>query len=131
MELKDLVGKHWLTAADMDENSIKAFGDKYAPANCMNFVLDGKTYTAVEDPDDGYRSSMLEIFESDFDVANKFQATEVLASMQSGDSDILEIRDTATGKIVLTVGTDYSDDYYPSFVRDWIPENLKVNQGVS
>lgn len=31
------------------------------------------------------------------------------------------------GQIVLTLGTENTDDYYPSFVCDWQPENLADN----
>ena len=42
-------------------------------------------------------------------------------------TDILELIDVVTGKLVLEVGTDYSDDYYPSFVANFNPEAMALN----
>jgi hypothetical protein len=33
------------------------------------------------------------------------------------------------GLVILEVGTDNNDDYYPSFVSSWKPENMAVNRG--
>jgi hypothetical protein len=99
----------------------------------VRFVLDGKTYVAVQDPGDGYRSSMEKFFVSDDMVSNAFQATEVMATKRgSPDSytvnDTLELYDIANWKLVLSVGTDNTDDY-PQWVGEWIPENLHLNDG--
>jgi hypothetical protein len=32
------------------------------------------------------------------------------------------------GKLVLEVGTDFSEDYYPSFLSVFYPENLPANE---
>jgi hypothetical protein len=55
-------------------------------------------------------------------VANTFPAVRVLARMGSdghyGTCDILQLIDVANGMIILEVGTENSDDYYPSFVAN-------------
>jgi hypothetical protein len=134
VDLDSLVGKHWLTAVDMLNETVKKYGYDEA-CETLRFVLDGKTYVAVQDPGDGYRSSMEKFFVSDDVVSNAFQATEVIATKR-GDgpdsytvNDTLELRDIANGKLVLSVGTDNTDDYYPSWVGEWIPENLHLNDG--
>jgi hypothetical protein len=133
MELSDLVGKHVLTGCDMSNLKVKeTWGDGYEDCSVINFVLDGKTYQAIEDPSDGYRSSMSEIKESDETVKNTFQGHEVLAQMRGkgqwgSECDILDLVDVVTGKVVLSVGTDNTDDYYPSFEAVFTPENLAAN----
>jgi len=132
MELSDLVGLHELSGVDFATETLLQYGTHYEDCQLVNFVLDGKTYTAVEDPNDGYRSSMAEIKVTDFKVANTFEPVQVVGMMRvgrfQGDYDVLDLVDVKTGKIVLSVGTDHTDDYYPTFVSDWQPENLVLNE---
>lgn len=130
MELENLVGKHMLSGVDYSEESLHLDYEKsWGFAGCTNFVLDGVTYTAVEDGDDGYRSHMGELLITPY-VPNSFPAIEVVCSMsEDKDHDILECRDTANGKLVLEIGTDYSDSYYPCFVGNFQPENMSINEG--
>jgi hypothetical protein len=132
MELKDLVGKHILSGVDMNNESIKQWGNYFEDCQVINFVLDGITYTAIEDPDDGYRSTMRKIVTSDKVVSNIFAGQEVLAKMRENDryqeNDILDLVDVVTGKIVLSVGTGNTNDYYPYWVAEFTPENMGVNE---
>jgi hypothetical protein len=129
MELKDLVGLHKLSGVDMSNESIKAeWGDSFEDCQVINFILDRKTYTAIEDPSDGYRSSMQEVKESKVVVKNKFAPVKVMGVMRPDNSDdVIDFFDVKTGKIVLSVGTDDLDDYYPSFVAEFTPENMAIN----
>ena len=43
----------------------------------------------------------------------------------------LELLDCKTGKTVLEVGTENTDDYYPCFVANWSPENMACNQSAN
>lgn len=125
MELKDLVGQHELSGVDMVE-----LAGSYGPASVCRFVLDGKIYTVTEDESDGYRSSMQDIVEGGEPVVNLFEPQKVLCSMDEPGTDrdeILSIRDVVTGKIVLSVGTSATDDYYPSFIANFQPENMACN----
>ena len=56
MNLLDLVGIHIMTG--IETGTVKIKGQWYSKDNCnyVKFKLDGITYMAVEDPDDGYRS---------------------------------------------------------------------------
>jgi len=131
MELKELVGKHILTGVDFE--TIQLPEDAWEPeAQGINFVLDGKTYTAIEDPEDGYRSCMEKIFVSDKKIKNTFEAVEVVGSMKpEGDYEVnetIQFIDTKNGKLVLEVGTDNIDDYYPYFVANFTPENIHYNE---
>ena len=127
--LEDLIGLHKLSGVDYSTETIKTYSDSDELANAINFVLDGITYTAIEDDNDGYRSAMQQIYVSRFKVTNKFKPVKVVGMMRPAyGCDILDLVDIQTGKIVLSVGTDHSDNYYPSFVYEWKPENLCLNQ---
>jgi len=132
VELKDLVGEHVLDAVDFSNEQVKIYGDEFEPCQVMRFRLDGKVYTALEDPGDGYRSSMRDLFVGEHAMTNVFTPTRVLAvhrttGMYSGQDDVLELRDMGTGKVIVEVGTDNVDDYYPAFVANFAPENMTAN----
>ena len=134
MELNDLVGIHTLTGVDI--NSVRVdtwgFGD-FETTETISFTLDGVTYTAVEDPNDGYRSCMKKLFVGG-EVQNKFAPVIVKAGMKKknkhddDDPDILELVDAFTKEVILSVGTSYSDSYYPTFVCNFQPEKMCVNK---
>lgn len=136
MELKDLVGVHILTGVDTrnipieDGDSSKYFGVENSAT--INFVLDDTMYTVIEDPEDGYRSSMKEIIVSTGTIDNSFQPVAVFAVMRFSNyrnsCEILDIYDLKSGKLILSAGTDRSDDYYPTFVYGWTPENMWINK---
>lgn len=130
MELKDLVGEHELSG--LDTFIKKATETYYDDANGYRFVLDGVTYCAIEDPEDGYRSSLGSLEISTEAVDYNFPAQKVVGKMRSDDeyarNDVIEFYDAITNKLVLAVGTDNWDDYYPCCVMEWHPENLAINQ---
>jgi len=132
MELTELVGKHLLSGIDI---TIEETSDRYYTdtANVVLFILDGITYKAVEDPSDGYRSYLKELIISNEKVSNIFPPQEVVGKMKDNEkysiNDTIQFFDTTTGKVVLEVGTDNTDDYYPYCVIYWNPENLAINIG--
>lgn len=136
-ELTDLIGKRRVDAVDFDNEQVKElYGDGYEDCSVCRFRLDGVVYIAIEDPNDGYRSSMRNlIVANDVAMKNVFPSVEVLGKHRTfGDygatDDVLELVDTITGKVVLEVGTDNSDDYYPSFVASFHPENMATNADI-
>lgn len=133
VEPKSLVGSHRLSGVDEINRVYERYGE-FRDCQCINFVLDGVTYTAIENPDDGYRSSLDKIIISEDGVINTFEPIDVLVSYNesgrasySSQSNIIEFRDIVNGKIVMSIGTDNTDDYYPVFIAEWMPENLSVN----
>lgn len=129
--LESLVGQHDFGGLDFDRLPEDRWGER---RNVVRFLLDGVTYEAVEDENDGYRSALGEIQIVDTPVQNRFGPVKVDARMNPeycsyGASDILELVDIITGKPVLSIGTENSDDYYPAFVSDFQPGNMAVNQG--
>jgi hypothetical protein len=139
VELKDLVGKHVLSGVDYSHQSIEAeWGGGFEDCQVLNFILDGKGYSAIEDPEDGYRSTMRDLRVIDPAlVTNTFPPIEVVAVYKvdglgsySYKSDLLEMYDTTNGKLVLRAGTDDTDDYYPIYVAEFTPENMSTNEAV-
>lgn len=129
---EDLLGLHELSGL---ETSTEKTNDYYNDdAMVVYFVLDGITYKAKEDPDDGYRSSM-ESFEveTEYKVRNVFPPQKVFGKMRPDDydkNDTIEFFDVTTSELVLALGTDSYDDWYPCFVFNWQPENMAINKDV-
>lgn len=131
--LDQLCGEHVLDAVDTCIEKVSRYGSEFEDANAIRFRLDGAVYTAIEDPDDGYRSRMDRLFVTlDVKLANTFPPVKVLIrkkpdSPHGQSNDTLEFLDLITGKTILEVGTDNTDDYYPYFVCTFNPENMPVN----
>lgn len=125
MQLTDLVGAHKLSGVDRIEE--KPQDDwSYSIADVLRFELDGVTYGAVEDPSDGYRSSMAEPRVYEGRPAHTFDPVDcqvVYRSEQRYEScDLIEV--IANGHVVLSVGTGNTNDYCPYFVARWDPTPL-------
>jgi hypothetical protein len=131
MELKDLVGPHKLTGVDRYNEDVKySYGDGYENCEHISFRLDGKVYTAIEDPSDGYRSNMRDIQVSDHKMSNTFKAVNVIAryvdhrapnKYSAEECDILELINAKNGEVILSVGTGNTNDYYPYWVAEFNP----------
>ena len=131
--LDSLVGFHRLTGVEMTQTKVCKYDDEWEEVDSISFRLDGKIYTAVEDPSDGYRSCMKHlVLDKGRRIANRFAAVQVLAIKKRSsvyhDNDTLEFIDVLNGKTILEVGTDNSDDYYPTFVARFSPENMAINE---
>jgi hypothetical protein len=127
VKFESLVGEQYLSGCDMDAVSVDD-GYRSESANVMRFVLNGITYKAIEDPDDGYRSTC-GVLEMSYDkVPNMFNPHKVYVRMNEHE-DIMEIIDLVTNQVVLELGTDHSDSYYPFCVMRWNPLGLADNFG--
>ena len=134
LELKDLVGEHQLDAVDYGDGAACHLGNGQEYSQVLRFRLDGQVYVVTEDPEDGYRSSMLSISRGNWKMRNVFPACRCIGRYRSGSetwgpAEILELIDSGTGKLILEVGTDNNEDYYPSFVAAFHPEALAINSG--
>lgn len=140
--LEDLLGEHWLDAVDFNAIKHKDWDGSLIDANSITFRLNGVCYTATEDPNDGYRSTMDRLYTKEVAMKNIFPPVWVVCRPYEPDPDdkyndhsnddginLVEFVDVWNGKVILTVGTDYSDGYYPSFVDSWEPENMAINHG--
>lgn len=109
------------------------------------FIIDGVTYGAFIDPDDGYRSygSIQEVKDhkcqytfppQPVNIQNVNINKEVYREDKFGgwheyiSKDFLRMTDAVNGKEVLEIGTDYSEDYYPCAIFHYTPENLEINK---
>lgn len=133
VEFAALIGLHDLDAVDIGSVKLARWegSDDMEDCNLLWFRLDGVIYGCIEDPSDGYRSSMRDLVTWDRSMVNTFAPCRVLARHRTKsdyhEADILEFIDVVTGKTVLEVGTDRSDDYYPSYVSSFTPENMAPN----
>ena len=109
VELESLVGLHYLSGVDRTTTRYHAYGDVYEDAAVLNFVLDGKTYSAIEDTNDGYRSMLDEIRVSDEKLDNIFERVAVFVIMRHKqdyqEDRVLDFYDVFNNKIVLSIGT--------------------------
>jgi hypothetical protein len=135
IDLKTLVGEHELSGVDGDTIQVKRWysGDETEPAEALRFVLDGVTYEGIESPDDGYRNSMEGLYVTETPVRNAFAPVRVVGRYRdkgeySGTDDVLELIDVANGAVILEIGTENVDDYYPGFCAHWHPERMAVNK---
>lgn len=133
----------WFTEAEADPPDSLW---KEQPVDYMYFMLDGVIYRVQEDPDDGYRSHLEDIIVVDQMPLNVWQpAEEVIGHHAQKQSelidhrfdpegyyedrcDIVQLISTTTAKPVLEFGTDFSDDYYPSFVARFYPQKMGINE---
>lgn len=128
MEFTEFVGRHTLSGAEPGYETEKGeWGDSLPN---LAFILDGKTFTAVEDPDDGYRSYLRDVREGGT-CNNTFEGEEVDIQQVEGDQYFEGIVAVvvATGQEVLRIGTNNYDDYYPCCVLEFRPQALAANQG--
>ena len=134
MELQELVGEHLFDAIDFSNEQVATWGEQFEDCQVVRFRLDGVCYTAIENPDDGYRSSMKDLFvETDAAMMNVFPPLQVIGRYRTEgeygeEDDVLELIDAVTGKVVLEVGTHNIADYYPGFVAVFHPEAMAHNQ---
>ena len=136
MELRDLVGIHLMTGIETGTVKRESWWSVEDDCNYIKFRLDGVTYMAVEDPDDGYRSSCREL-----EIVNeecKTKLPDILVECKMRDNfhdtifgtetnDILEFYDTDNKQMFMAVGTGNTTDYYPYFVFEYMPEELCCN----
>jgi hypothetical protein len=127
VELEDLVGKHILSGVDREIKPVELSKDWFEDCEVISFVLDGKTYTAIEDPEDGYRSNMREITLSEIKVQNNFQGIKVMGKMRDSHEDIIEFYEISNGKLILAIGTGGFCDY-PYWVAEFNPQNMSINE---
>lgn len=128
VDLKSLVGDHKLSAVWFKDGEAKEW-DNGTARQIIFFTLNNKTYKAVEDDNDGYRSSMGSLVLTDETPRNRFKPIKVMCSYTSGsdqfsEDDILQFTNIKTGKLILEVGTHNINDYYPSFVANFHEDEI-------
>ena len=100
----------------------------------ISFTLDGITFTAIEDPDDGYRSYLMDGLDiSEKKCTNTFPPVDVVCRMVEqdkywGECSVLVFEDVRTHKRVLAIGTAYTDDHRPCCAMEYHPGNFYYNE---
>ena len=134
--LQELIGLHTLTGVDYGQREVTKYGDVTETVNALYLEIDGFTLAFVEDPSDGYRSTLDEILEipsSEYCFTTRFQPTQVLCAWDKGnygDDNVVVFIDTTTGKAVVRAGTSNAHDYYPCYMAEYNPESLCWNQSI-
>lgn len=135
VEFESLVGLHVLDGrgeyVSCDSGGPLALMD----ARAVVLRIDGKLYRFAESPNDGYRSSLGTIDVIDpADVPPgsfvPFQAMAITIRRFHGKrpgseyylDDVIVAVSEAHGMAVFVVGTENTDDYYPSFCSRWTPD---------
>ena len=135
MELKD--GIYSLIGVDEVEVPTGWYDYNGETSDGIAICLDGVTYVAYADPDDGYRS--YGCFEpSNIEIHNTFPPQKVrLTNIEWDGCDedgwrsagsIIKLSNPTDNSTILEVGTDHSDSYYPYSIFSWHPENLPINK---
>lgn len=124
------IGKSFVLTGVGSENVAcsKGWGAEHATA--FSFVLNNQCYTAMEDPNDGYRSSLSAVWVTrDTTIKNTFAPVKVIGrKCANKNHDVVELVDVETGKVVIEFGTCNTDDYYPGFVGCFTPANMVLNE---
>jgi len=123
MKLKDLVGFHELSGVEMIKD-----GDKTGIA----FILNDFIHFAIEDEQNGYRSSMEEIYVTvNIKIKNKFPPIPVkvryVEEYDGCEADMIIVQDVIAKRDILYIGTRNTDDYYPWFCAEFHPEEMCLN----
>lgn len=137
MELRNLVGIHLMTGIETGTVKIKSWwSEEEDDCNYVKFRLDGVTYMAVEDPDDGYRCYCRELEIEDGECRTSLPDIIVECKMRDDvhddiwgteENDILEFYDINNKQMFMAVGTGNTNDYYPYFMFEYMPEELSCN----
>lgn len=101
-------------------------------------TIDGQNYCAIYDSNDGYRSYG-HLHRTSQAQTNPFPKqvvhihTEIVKEWDSDtwyetDYEYVTIRNEQ-GEIILRVGTDFSDEWYPVGHLEYFPQNLPINKG--
>lgn len=126
-----LNGTHLLTGIDQQQQLKRQDPDGYTEElNTVIFTIDGENYRAVEDPDDGYRSYCEDLELCDLNPIITFPAVEVIIKTKDEKDGFcgIEFIDILSKEVILRLGTDYSQWYYPMCIFEWHPEKMYTNR---
>lgn len=136
MKFEDFVGEHMLSGVDMLMTRVDTWDRDNVEAAKALFVLDGTTYMVLEDPDDGYRSyASNDIQVTEEHCTCRFPEIKVNVEYKSEQKAYIDgesfagliFKDVENGEVILELGTDWWDAYYPVCVFRWTPENIHLN----
>lgn len=142
VELTDLVGIHEISAIWRGMITVPWLGGEET-VQAVVLQLDDQFVLFTENPNDGYRSSLGDVYRTSAsmwielcsEVLNSPMPSlapihpPVMASFSIRDrsyfhgerAEVLYAIDECTDLCIFEIGTDNIDDYYPSFIFDWRP----------
>lgn len=129
VKLSSLTGRHKLSGVELGVMHDMSINED---RNYVKFTLDNVHYLAVENPDDGYRSYCEDLIVTEQPPLFSFDPQDMHCSMKESlpgcfGNDILVMRDACNGEVVLEIGTDAVDDWYPCCYFHYKPENMSCN----
>ena len=132
-DLKDFEGKHLFGGADIFQGTGRDHWNEKEENTFCRFCIDGVFYETYGDPDDGYRG-YLESIKRTFDygptLLNHFVPVDIVYVSEKAEygfhvqCDLIKIINVENDKIILELGTEEIDSYYPEYIIDYCPENL-------
>lgn len=88
-----------------------------------------RTSEAIEDGQDGYRSSLQELLICEENLRPIFREVVGIRKSPNPEQDCIELINSMN-LCVLRVGTSYWDEYYPCFTFEFNPERLTQNLNI-
>lgn len=135
--MKELTeGRHMLSG--VGDTTIENYRG-YEDTEVTLFCIDGETWGMYIDPDDGYRSYSSVLLYPEERCQTMFEPQPVDISFNHTEfseydggtmyiRDIMTIKDAINGKVIVEIGTDSYDSYYPTGFFHYYPENMEVNK---
>lgn len=131
MRLTDLIGLREFSGFDSytvkmpDENKFSF--RTHIDAKCVDFIMDGKTYTVMENP--YWSDEIYPIIISDKNVINKFPPIKVFGVARGGDEiyfddPLIDFYDISNSKLVFCVGIKSRCDDTPAFDANFYRRNV-------
>lgn len=133
--IKDILpdGKYLLSGVDEYQTT----NDFYENINGVVLILNGEKYIMAEDQCDGYRSYGILVKNENVECLNTFppqevviesKVTKITEHFDSISNEMMTIKNPFTNEIIIELGTENMDDYYPMGVFHYHPENLPINK---
>lgn len=117
----------WVGGAYSTWDLREVFSRRYDDSSVFALRLDGRWFLWQEDLNDDYRSSCKEPLEVSAaaippDGCIVFPPRVVVVShVPDNGRDVIIGTDQATDRVLFTVGTDHTNDYYPNYTAEFVP----------
>jgi hypothetical protein len=125
IDLAHFVGENEFSGIRVDED-VSINGDLYTS---VTVVLNDIFYTFKEDPMDGQRSRLGEIFIDEYkDILDIHSGNMLFGELyfSEGAEHFIDLCNPYSGEVVIRLGTMDTDYDYPYFLFDYFPENLNT-----
>lgn len=133
--IKDMLpdGKYLLSGVDEYQSTNTLVEN----INGVVLILNGEKYIMAEDQCDGYRSYGVIFKDEDVECINTFPPQEVIIESKlteiPGDfisevNEMMTIKNPFNNEVIIELGTENMDDWYPMGIFHYYPENLPINK---